>query len=90
MTKFILFMNLDMVDRNSAPEEFAYIWQSKGVGIITIETKKNMNSLFLATFSWLSAVVVSFENFLIFTQDVTDSSVNTWCKLNLVFLEKRL
>ena len=37
MTKFILFMNLDMVDRNSAPEEFACIWQSKRVGIITIE-----------------------------------------------------
>ena len=32
MTKFILFMNLDMVDRNSAPEEFACIWQSKRVG----------------------------------------------------------
>ena len=40
MTKFILFMNLDMVDRNSAPEEFACIWQSKWVGIITIETEK--------------------------------------------------
>ena len=25
MKKFILFMNLDMVDRNSAPEEFACI-----------------------------------------------------------------
>ena len=35
---FFLFMNLDMVDRNSAPEEFACIWQSKRVGIITIET----------------------------------------------------
>ena len=66
---FFLFMNLDMVDRNSAPEEFAYIWQSKGVGIITIETEKNMNSLFHATFSWLSAVVVSFKNSLVFTQD---------------------
>ena len=33
-------MNLDMVDRNSAPEEFACIWQSKRVGIITIETEK--------------------------------------------------
>ena len=32
MTKFILFMNLDMVDRNSAPEEFPCIWQSKRVG----------------------------------------------------------
>ena len=40
MTKFILFMNLDMVDRNSAPEEFACIWQSKQAGIITIETEK--------------------------------------------------
>ena len=29
-----------MVDRNSAPEEFACIWQSKWVGIITIETEK--------------------------------------------------
>ena len=33
-TKFILFMNLDMVDRNSASEEFAYVRQSKRVGII--------------------------------------------------------
>ena len=32
-------MNLDMVDRNSAPEEFACIWQSKRVGI-TRETEK--------------------------------------------------
>ena len=40
MTKFILFMNLDIVDRNSAPEEFACIWQSKPVGIITIETEE--------------------------------------------------
>ena len=31
-------MNLDMVDRNSAPEEIACIWQSTRVGIITIET----------------------------------------------------
>ena len=37
---FLLFMNFDMFDRNSAPEEFACIWQSKRVGIITIETKK--------------------------------------------------
>ena len=29
-----------MFDRNSAPEEFACIWQSKWVGIITIETEK--------------------------------------------------
>ena len=46
-----------------------------------------MNSLFHATFSWLAAVVVSFKNSLIFTQDMTDSSANTCCKLKLVFLE---
>ena len=34
-------MNLDMNDKNSAPEEFACIWQGKRVGIITIETKKH-------------------------------------------------
>ena len=64
MTKFILFMNLDMVYRNTATEEFACIWQGNRVGIITIETflKKNVNSLFHSTFSWLSAVVVSFKN----------------------------
>ena len=37
-------MNLDMVYRNSqlnsAQEEYAYIWQSKRGGIITIETEK--------------------------------------------------
>ena len=33
-------MNLDMADRNSAPEEFNCMWQSKRVGIITIETEK--------------------------------------------------
>ena len=90
MTKFILSLNLDMVDRNSSPEEFVCMWMSKRVGIITIETEKNVNSLFHVTFSWLSAVVVSFKNSLIFTQDVTHSSVNTCCKLKLVFLEKRL
>ena len=40
--------------------------------------------------SWLSAVVVSFKNSRIYTQDVTDACVNTCCKLKLVFLEKRL
>ena len=74
MTKFILFMNLNMVDRNSAPEEFACIWESKWVRLITIETE---------------VVVVSFKNSLIFMQDVTDASFNTCCKLKLVFLEKR-
>ena len=37
---FFLFTNLDKADKNSAPEEFACIWQSKRVGIITIETEK--------------------------------------------------
>ena len=49
-----------------------------------------MNSLLHATFLWLSAVVVSFKISLIFTQDVTDASVNTCCKLKLVFLERCL
>ena len=69
-----------MVDRNSALEEFACIWRDW----------KNVNSLFHATFSWSSAVVVSLKNSLTFTQDVTDASVNIRCKLKLVFLEKRL
>ena len=47
---FFLFMNLDMVDKNSAPEEFACIWQSKQVGIIKIETKKR-EFTFYTTFS---------------------------------------
>ena len=32
--------NLNTADRSSAPEELACIWQSKWVGIITIETEK--------------------------------------------------
>ena len=55
---FFLFMNLDVADRNSAPEEFACIWQSRRVGIITTETEK-CEFTFHATFSWLSAVVAS-------------------------------
>ena len=34
-------MNMEMVDRNSAPEEFVCIWQSKLVGIITIDFRAN-------------------------------------------------
>ena len=41
-------MNLDMVDRNSAPEEFTCIWQSKWVGIITINTEK----IWIPVVSW--------------------------------------
>ena len=80
MTKFILFMNLDMVDRNSAPEEFACIWQSERVGIITIKTEK-----IRIHFSCDVFVAVS-------CRDILNSliRVNTFCKLKLVFLEKRL
>ena len=46
MTKFILFMNLDMADRNSASEEFTCMWQSKRVGIITTETEKKCEFTF--------------------------------------------
>ena len=44
MIKFYFSLWLDMVDGNSAPEEFACIWQSKQVGIIMIETEKRENS----------------------------------------------
>ena len=37
---FILFLNLNMVLRNSAPGGFTYICQSKWVGIIAINHKK--------------------------------------------------
>ena len=53
---FFLCMNLDMGDRNSAPEEFACIRQSKRVGIITIETEFMH---FSCDVLWLSAVVAS-------------------------------
>ena len=35
-TKFYFFLNLDMVPRNSTLAGFAYIWQSRWVGIIEI------------------------------------------------------
>ena len=70
MTKFILFMNLNMVYRNSAPEEFACIWQSKRFGINTIETEKMWIHFSMRRFrgcqpSWYP----SFKNSLVFTQD---------------------
>jgi len=37
---FFLFLYLDMVPRNSTPGGFAYIWQSKWVGIIAIQTER--------------------------------------------------
>ena len=81
------FSSWTMADRNSAPEEFACIWQSKRFGITTIETEKKVNSFFHATFSWLSVIVVSFKNSLIFMQDVTDAGVNTCCKLKLEIIK---
>ena len=38
--KQFLFMNLDMVPTNSTPGGFAYIWQSKWVGIIAMKTER--------------------------------------------------
>ena len=35
-----LFLYLDMVPRNSTPGGFAYIWQSKWVGIIAIKIER--------------------------------------------------
>ena len=82
-------MNLDMVDRSSAPEEFACIWQSKPVGIITIEATKNVNSLFMRRFRGcqLSWHLLKLSNIY---EGVIDASVNTYCKLKIVFLGKRL
>ena len=37
----LLFLNLDMVPWNSAPGGFAYISQSKWVGIIAIKTRES-------------------------------------------------
>ena len=37
---FIRFLYLNMVLRNSTPGGFAYIWQSKWVGIIVIKTER--------------------------------------------------
>ena len=44
---FISLLNLDMVPRNSIPGGFAYIWQSKWVGIITIKTERTKIHFFL-------------------------------------------
>ena len=37
---FILFLNLNMVLRNSTPGGFTYFWQSMWVGIMAIKTKR--------------------------------------------------
>ena len=42
---FFLFLNLNMILRNSAQKEFACIWQSKWVGVIAIEIKKKPHKI---------------------------------------------
>ena len=37
---FILSLNLNIVHRNSTPGGFAYIWQSRWVGIIALKTER--------------------------------------------------
>ena len=74
-----------MVNRSSDAEEFACIWQSKRVGIITIETEKMWLHFSKRRFrgcqpSW------PFKNSLV--KDVTDASVNTCCKLNVFIFGK--
>ena len=83
---FFLFMNLNMADRNSAPEDFACIWQSKQGGIMHNRDWKNVNSLFIRRFRGcqLSCKLSNIN------EGVIDASVNACCKLKLVFLEKRL
>ena len=81
-------MNLDMVDRNSAPEEFACIWQSKPVGIIMIETEEmgipsSVRRFLRCQLSWHITLPNIYEG-------VIDASVNTCRKLKLLFFEKRL
>ena len=79
-------MSLDMVDRNSTPEELACIWQSKRVGLIMIETEKMW-----LHFSCDVFVAVGCRGKLPNVYEgVIDASVNTCCELKLVFLEKRL
>ena len=76
MTKFILFMNLVMVERNSAPKEFACFWQSTRVGIITIETEKIWIHFSMRRFRRGIFQKLSINTF---TQDVADASANTCC-----------
>ena len=50
-----LFLYLDVVPKNSAPGGFAYIWQSKWVGIIAIKTERTqihfLSNVFIAVAS---------------------------------------
>ena len=53
---FFLFLTLDMAVRNSATEEFAFIWHSKQVGIIVIEIQRTrihfLSDVSVPTPSW--------------------------------------
>ena len=89
MTKFYFSLWPDMVDGNSAPEEFTCIWQSKRVGIIMIETEKMWIHFSCDVFVAVSCCVIL--NSLIFTKAWSmQACMNTCCKLKLVFLEKCL
>ena len=55
---FFLFLNLNMVLRNSAQKEFACIWRSKWVEVIAIEIKRTQIP-FLRDFFVAVAVAVS-------------------------------
>ena len=66
MRKFCFSLWLDMVDRNSAPEEFACIWQSKRVEITIIETEKMWIHFSCDVFVAVSCRVIL--NSLIFTK----------------------
>ena len=84
-------MNLDMVDRNSAPEEFTYIWQSKASWNNHDRDLKNVNSLFIRRFRGFQlSRHLKLPNMSNIHEGVIDASVNTCCKLKLVFLEKCL
>ena len=48
---FILFLNLNMVLRNSTPGGFAYIWQSYWVGIILKKTERTQIHLWSNVFT---------------------------------------
>ena len=83
MTKFLFLYELGyQVDRNSAPEEFAYIWQSERVGIITIKTEKMRIHFSCDVFVAVSCRGILYPNIY---EGVIDASVNTCCTLKLVF-----
>ena len=79
-------MSLDMVDRNSAPEELSWFWQFKRVGLIMIETEKMWLHFSCDVFVAVGCRV-KLPNVY---EGVIDASVNTYCKVKLIFLQKRL